>query len=110
MNSYQLTIRGENFLITADDRRAKFGFYTTVFVKSDDPTTAENTAIEQLRNDEGLVELTLNAEDDSPLLFCEEIYELEEFPEQSNHGKIWFEENPRRWWQFWRWFESTHNA
>ena len=83
MKKYKVFVRGENFLIRFEEQEQKLDFYTTVFVEAQDPQDAELKAMDLLRNDQKLVTRTLNAKSDSPMMFVEEIEELETFEGQS---------------------------
>ena len=62
-----------------EEQDQKFGFYTTVFVEALNEETAELKATELLWNDHRLIGSMLNTESDSPMIFVEEIEELESF-------------------------------
>jgi hypothetical protein len=64
-----------------DDEHQKLGFYTTVFVEAVALRDAERKAIDALRNDARLVNNVMNSKSDSPMIFAEEIEELESFPD-----------------------------
>ena len=79
MKKYQVFIRGENFLLNIDGNAGKVGFYTTRFVEAQNDHEAEENAISTLRNDPTLREGVLNQKSDAPMLFVEEIIELDSF-------------------------------
>lgn len=79
MKKYRLFVRGENFLFELDDEERRLGFYTTVFIEAENEEQAELQAIDLLRNDPKLVDGLLNPKADSPMMFVEEIDELESF-------------------------------
>jgi hypothetical protein len=79
MKKYRLLIRGENFLINLEGTDQKFGFYTTAFVEGRDEEQAEQRAIELLRDDKEFRQSVLNDKSDTPMMFVEEIAELESF-------------------------------
>lgn len=60
-------------------RRAEAWFYTTVFVEAKDEEDAEQKSIQLLRHDPKLQESTLNNKSDSPMMYVEEIEELQSF-------------------------------
>lgn len=80
MKKYRVFVRGENFLIRVNDAPQRLGFYTTVFVDAKDPSDAERKAIDLLRNNQRLTSCVTNSKSDSPMMFAEEIEELESFP------------------------------
>ena len=79
MKKYRVLVRGENFLFGVNEEAQKFGFYTTVYVEALDDESAELNAMEILRTDQKLVGITLNSKSDSPMMYMEEIEELETF-------------------------------
>ncbi len=56
---------------------------------------------ETLGDDRALVK---NQPDDPPVIDVTEIAELESADDGTleQPGRIWYEMNPKRWWQFWR--------
>jgi hypothetical protein len=79
MKKYQALVRGENFLINFDGADQKLGFYTTAFFEADDAEQAEEKAIGLLRNDQEFRKSVLNEQSDSPMMFVDEIKELQSF-------------------------------
>ena len=79
LNKYKVLVRGQNFLLNVDGSVGKFGFFTTRFAEADTPAQAEETAILALRADSTLRSNTLNDEADTPMLFVEDIEELDSF-------------------------------
>lgn len=104
MPKYKVLINGANFLIEMDGRIAKYGFFTTRFVEATDADAAENTAVQMIRETQRLRDLVRNAPDDPPVMDVIGISEQESFNGIKNQvpGFAWYEENPERWWQFWR--------
>ena len=103
MPKYRVQIDAKNFLVNMDGATAKYGFITYRFVDAPDPVAAENSAVQMIRDDQELRDLVLNDKNDPPVMDVEEIAEIESAdasPEQP--GRVWYEMNPRRWWQFWR--------
>ncbi len=76
MKKYKLLMRGENFLIQAGSELEKQGFYQTVFLESNDFELAEKQAVDLIRNSD-LKALVKNAENDPPMIYLEEIDEIE---------------------------------
>ena len=102
MQKYLLVIRGENFLVDFDNRAAKHGFMTNIYLEAGDAVEAETLAINSLREDEELTQMILNPNEDPPTLHCDEIYELDNDADLEQHGKTWWEYDQKRWWQFWK--------
>lgn len=103
MPKYQVLIDARNFLVRLDERVDRYGFIAHRVVKAPDRKAAENLAVQMLREDQELRSLVLNDKTDPPVMDVTEIIELEdsEIPTEAP-GRIWYEMNPRRWWQFWR--------
>ncbi|MEL7023521.1 MAG: hypothetical protein AAGL69_07200 [Pseudomonadota bacterium] len=84
-------MRGENFLTRQDDCLVRLGFFTTIRVEAPGPDEAELRAIEILKARDDLKQITRNPRDDSPMLYLEEISELDESAELENRkGYTWF--------------------
>ena len=79
MKKYRVFVRGENFIVRGDEQNQKLGFYTTVFVEALDEQGAEFKAMQLLRTDPKLVNITLNSKSNPPMMYMEEIEELETF-------------------------------
>ena len=79
MKKYRVMVEGVNFLIEMDSEVRKFGFFTTRFVEARDKEEAEARALDMLRVE--LKRLVRNEKSDSPMMFVEEIEELETFGE-----------------------------
>lgn len=103
MPKYHVQIDAKNFLVNMDGVTAKYGFITYRFVDAPDPGAAANSAVQMIREDQDLRGLVLNDKDDPPVMDVEEIAEVESIDAlQVQPGRIWYEMNPKRWWQFWR--------
>ena len=79
MKKYKVLIRGENFLMNLDGRDQRLGFYTTAFVEGQDEGEAGERAIDLVRDDLEFRRSVLNEQSDSPMMFADEIHELESF-------------------------------
>ena len=79
MQKYQVTIHGQNLLAEIDGVRQRFGFYTNVFVEAFTPADAESRAIDVLRGDTHLCDMTLNAEDEPLRFSTNKTQEIESF-------------------------------
>jgi hypothetical protein len=104
MPKYQVEIEGQNFLVDLEGKLARHGFFTYRFVESIDPPAAENAALQMIRETQHLRDLVRNASDDPPVMDVVQIVELETFEgiENQEPGFVWYEENPKRWWQLWK--------
>ena len=83
-------VEGANFLITFDDETSKYGFFTTRFLEARTEEEAENETIEMLRVE--LAEVVENDQSDSPVMFIDEIVELDSFGDFAvpGTGFVWF--------------------
>ena len=83
MKKYKVMVEGVNFLIRVENgvgiEIRKYGFFTTPFVEAWDTDEAEARVIEMLRVE--LKTRVQNKKSDSPMMFVEEIEELETFGE-----------------------------
>ena len=103
MAIYVFRILGENFHAIIDGKQAKYGFFTYRVVEEQDVSSAENQAMQIIRDDQTLRGLVKNPENDPPTMTVDETYEIEKREDfEDVTGFIWFEMKPRRWWQFWR--------
>ncbi len=104
MPDYLVQIEGRNFLVEMEGRVARHGFITFRIIQAADPRAAELAAVQMIRATERLREMVRNPPEDPPVIEVTSIEELESLPpeDEPEPGFIWYEENPRRWWQFWR--------
>ena len=77
MKKYKVLVEGVNFLIAVDREIRKYGFFTTRFVEAWNKNEAEARVIDMLRAE--LKTVVQNEKSDSPIIFVEEIQELETF-------------------------------
>ena len=66
-------------MLNVDGKNQKLGFYTTRFVEAQNEEGAEEMAIAVVRDDPKLRSGVLNEQSDTPVMFAEEIVELESF-------------------------------
>ena len=99
---YHVEINGQNFLIETEGGLAKHGFFTSRCVEATDRAAAELTAVQTIREDQGLRDLVRNAADDPPIIDVTSIDELEpsHAVEGVAPGFVWYAEDQPRWWQF----------
>jgi hypothetical protein len=72
---YKVLVRGENFVFLLDNEPTRLGFYATRFVEAKSYKAAEILALDLVRHDKKLGRL-LNARDDPPMLFIDELDEV----------------------------------
>lgn len=100
MPGYLVQINVSNLLVDMEGRRDKYGFITFRSVEAADPAEAGRVAIQMVKDDKDTNGLLLNAPGDPPRMEVEEVKESDGL--QGHQNRIWYEMNPRRWWQFWR--------
>ena len=94
---------GENFYLEIDGIIERHGFYTTIWVEAQDPESAEHQALEIIRNQEDLKSIVRNNTNDPPMIYLDEIIQLDSSEELgANEGRVFFREEKKRWWQFWK--------
>ena len=104
MPNYRVEINGQNFLVEMEGRVARYGFVTVHFVEAADRVAAEYAAVEMIRETHRLRDIVRNTPEDHPIMDVTEVDEVETLPaiDERGPGFIWYEEHPKRWWQFWR--------
>lgn len=96
MKYYQVVLNGENFLIRLEGKKTLMGFYTTKFVEAESAKEAELKAVGVLKQDEDLLNLTLNRGGDiyiTPTIYLDTIYEIKESSMEGDQGKSWYSMN-----------------
>jgi len=75
MTYYQALLEGKGFLIEHEGEIKPHGFYTTRWVKAANPEAAELAAVELIKKDANLINLTLNnrESDPPPRIYLEEL-------------------------------------
>lgn len=76
MAIFRVLVNGRNFLLDFDGEARRVGFYATRTVEAATPDEAESAAVELLRRDALLREVTLNEQTDPPMMYVEEIIEV----------------------------------
>jgi hypothetical protein len=79
MQKYRVIVHGRNLLTEVDGVRQRLGFYTNVFIEAFTSADAEARAIELVREDVHLQDMTLNTEGDALNLSADEVQEIESF-------------------------------
>lgn len=104
MPAYLVQINGRNFLIELEGHLARWGFFTHRVVEASDPEAAEKAAVQMVRETESLRVVVRNAPGDPPTMVVSELAELDPTAprEEVATGIIWYDESPKRWWQFWK--------
>lgn len=79
MQKYRVIVHGQNLLTDVDGIRQRVGFYTNVFIEAFTAADAESRAIELIREDGHLRDITLNDKSDPLRVSADEVRELESF-------------------------------
>ncbi len=96
MPLYRVTIHGRNFRLKMDGKWEKFGFYTSRFAEVPDAVLAEQVALEDFRHSskyQELIECSLNAETDPPVLCGEEITQVSQVSGETPAGLALYRES-----------------
>ena len=72
-------LEGKNFLIEYEGKIQKHGFYTTRYIEAENLEEAELKAVETIKSDKKLIDSVKNERTDAPMIYLEEISELETF-------------------------------
>ncbi|HYG36023.1 MAG TPA: hypothetical protein VEC99_14630 [Clostridia bacterium] len=96
MQKYRVMIHGQNLLAQVEGVQWRLGFYTNVFVEAFTPSDAEKRAIDLLREDARLCDISINPVADPLRLTADEVHEVQSFdgvrfPRQ---GLSLYEEDP----------------
>jgi hypothetical protein len=75
-----------------DGQIQKLGFYVTRVIGAENPAEEENAAVDLIREDARLKDSVLNDRDDPPMLYAEEIEEIEtsDAEKNVNTGFAWY--------------------
>ena len=79
-------LQGKNFLLNFDGKSQKHGFYTTRYVEANDPEEAELKAVDLIKMDSKLTESVQNDHSDVPMIYLDELIELECFEGENITG------------------------
>lgn len=78
MKFYQVFIEGSNFLLkSGNDSGLKQGFKTIRLINAENEEDAEKMAIEKMREENFLKRSVLNKREDPPLLYVNQVTEIE---------------------------------
>ncbi len=99
MRKFVLIINGENFMMKEEtdegDKIRNFGFSTTRCVEAESPSQAEDAAMDLIR--EELKDAVLNERSNSPMMYVDELTEVDSFGDRLVPGKgfSFFEEEAK---------------
>jgi hypothetical protein len=90
MKKYRVLIEGSNFAIILDGKVGKYGFFTTRFVKAKDSKNAKILVMNLIKDE--LKSTILNDRLDPPVMYVEEIHEMDDFGDNMvpGSGFTWF--------------------
>lgn len=93
MPKFAFVINGQNFKMNFEGKTQKVGFFATRRVENDDVDAAEKVALDSVRSEFG--SLVLNDRDDPPVMYIENIYEVDSFDDDPvpGEGATWYIEN-----------------
>jgi hypothetical protein len=104
MPSYQVEVHGRNFLVDVEGEVAKRGFFSHRVVEAAGPEEAELAAVQAVRRTQRLRDVVKNSSDDPPTMEVTRMREVDPAAPRADleTGFIWYDESPKRWWQFWK--------
>jgi len=91
MKNYKIMLNGQNFVIDLGKGLARHGFYTTHYASADSKAEAELIAIESVKKHDNIMHNIKNNENDPPILYAEEIVEIETI-DGTEQELSWFQE------------------
>jgi hypothetical protein len=100
MPAYWVTVNGENFLVEIGGTIGKYGFFTHRRISAGSPEEAGELAVRIVLEDQCLLALVRNQTEDRPITRVETITETTE--SDCPESFVWYQMNPKRWWQFWK--------
>jgi len=75
MSYFQVLLEGENFFVEFDGKEELLGFVTTRWVNAKNPEEAELKAVDLIKQDKSLIDITKNFSDSdpSPMIYLSEM-------------------------------------
>lgn len=96
-------MHGQNFLLSRDGKKARYGFYRNIFLEAENLKQAQLMATSQLWHDKGLGEITLNTKNNPPRIILATYWELDDFDYAIKHLATDHSFYPeKKWWQVWK--------
>ena len=94
MNKYKVLINGRNFLVQLEEKPRKYGFYSNCFVEAESKRVAEYIAVRLVRDAEKLDDLACNRIDEPPVIYAEDITEIDSFESCRSDSQrlLWYRE------------------
>lgn len=93
MKKYRVRTEGKNFIVKIDEIPEKLGFFTTRFIEAENEQEAEKKALDLIRNE--LSGAVLNDRSNPPVMFTEEVIELDSFGDNLTPGSgfTWYSDD-----------------
>lgn len=96
MKKYKIFINGKNFQIKLNEKMTKCGFYTTKYIEANNPEEARSLVMDMLSSDDKLKDVVKNDKNDPPIIYADEISEVESFDSKDlKIGISWYKETSR---------------
>jgi hypothetical protein len=99
MKKYHVMLEGKNFLLNHEGKLQKHGFFTTRYVEANNPEEAELKAVDLIKTDSKLTESVKNDRADEPMIYLEELFEIESFEGENIPGtgySFFLEDEPEK--------------
>jgi hypothetical protein len=104
MNKYQILMHVKDIFLLFDGKPKLVGYYQTLKIEADSSEQAELKAVEKIRNDDEIKSMWIKErQKEPPIIFAEEIVEVEEFNKDisgDESGRAFYP--AKHWWQFWK--------
>jgi hypothetical protein len=93
MNRYKILLNGRNFLINTKNELKTLGFYTTRIVEAVSEDESAIFALDILKNDKELIDMTKNKESNPPMLYVDEISLINDLTDAEDFGFSFYGES-----------------
>ncbi|MFT6127885.1 MAG: hypothetical protein ACJA1Z_003381 [Patiriisocius sp.] len=93
MNRYKILLNGRNFLINTKNELKTLGFYTTRIVEAVSEDESAIFALDILKNDKELIDMTKNKESNPPMLYVDEISLINDLTDAEDFGFSFYDES-----------------
>jgi hypothetical protein len=93
MNRYNILLNGRNFLINTKNGLKTLGFYTTRIVEAVSEEESAIFALDILKNDKELIDMTKNKESNPPMLYVDEISLINDLTDAEDFGFSFYGES-----------------
>ena len=76
MTYYQVLLEGKDFPVSWEGKEEVFGFVTTRWVKASNEDEAEHSAVDLIKNDKSLIDITLVKPEFTPMIYLVEMQKV----------------------------------